>query len=233
MKRVCFWADSYWIDEIHQQLSQTIDKICSDDNRVEFWLNARHDYLTEDAIQIISELKNAFPQKELLITFIADPLRVSEDEITQSGFFKSKGFSSDIFDQIVYAPSFYGKCEQNEKRFVQHNSKILRWIYRTCTDVVAYYYPNLPYQRLHFTRMVLSNNSNLAVHHLYDNYTYRQINELIRQLPPRRKYVIESLNCGKTYRALADEFGVSYNRVQQMAADAERKIKWAWWDSHH
>ena len=74
MKRVCFWADSYWIDEIHQQLSQTIDKICSDDNRVEFWLNARHDYLTEDAIQIISELKNAFPQKELLITFIADPL---------------------------------------------------------------------------------------------------------------------------------------------------------------
>ena len=45
--------------------------------------------------------------------------------------------------------------------------------------------------------------------------------------------MIESLNCGKTYRALADEFGVSYNRVQQMAADAERKIKWAWWDSQH
>ena len=92
MKRVCCWADSYWVDEIHQQLSQTIDKICSADNRIEFWFYACHDYLTEDAVQIISELKNAFPQKELLITFIADPLRDGKDEITQSGFFKSKGF---------------------------------------------------------------------------------------------------------------------------------------------
>ena len=112
-------------------------------------------------------------------------------------------------------------------------------MYRSCTDIVAYYYPNLPHERLHFTRMVLSHtfslahNSNLTVHHLYDEYTYQQIDELIKQLPPRKKYVIESLNCGKTYRELADEFGVSYSRVQQMAADAERKIKWAWWDSHH
>lgn len=233
MKRVCFWADSYWIDEIHQQLSQTIDKICSDDNRVEFWLNACHDYLTEDAIQIISKLKNAFPQKELLITFIADPLQVAEVEITQSVLFKSKGFLPDIFDQIVYAPLFYGKCEQCERRFIQHHNKILRWMYRSCTDIVAYYYPNLPHERLHFTRMVLSHNSNLTVHHLYDEYTYQQIDELIKQLPPRKKYVIESLNCGKTYREIADEFGVTYNRVQQMSIDAERKIKWAWRDSLH
>ena len=233
MRRVCFWADLYWAEGIHEQLYETITEICSADDHVEFWMYACNDYLTEDAVRIISELKNTFPKKALLITFVADPLQVSEDDISQSNFLAFRGFLSDTFDQIVYAPLFLGKCEQLEKRFIQHHNKILRWMYRSCTDIVAYYYPNLPHERLHFTRMVLSHNSNLTVHHLYDKYTYNHIGELIEQLPPRRKYVIESLNCGKTYRALADEFGVSYNRVQQMAADAERKIKWAWWDSQH
>ena len=60
MRRVCFWADLYWAEGIHEQLYETITEICSADDHVEFWMYACNDYLTEDAVRIISELKNTF-----------------------------------------------------------------------------------------------------------------------------------------------------------------------------
>ena len=100
-------------------------------------------------------------------------------------------------------------------------------MYHQCTDVIAYYYTNLPCTRLHFNRTILSANPELIIHHLFFDGTYSQIEALTKELQTQKKYVIDSLKSGKTSRQIADELGVSYVRVQQIATKAETEIRWA------
>ncbi len=106
-----------------------------------------------------------------------------------------------------------------------HSFRIDRWLYCQCSDMIAYYYDNLPDTALRFAKSAVSGKSRLTVHHLYLSDTKDRIDSLIKQLPERERAAIMALNDGQTYREIAAEYGVSYNRAQQYVNKAGIRIR--------
>lgn len=226
MKKICFLADRFlWEDGIKNLLYQELYKIAEEDNTVDFCFHGCHEVFAKEAVACILELKKCFPESKLSIVAIADPLKDREEELDKEGMLRRDEFPKDCVDRIEYAPLFDGKCEKYSNRFVQHFYKINRWLYQQCDDLIAYYYDNLPNTTLRFAKSAVSGKSRLTMRHLYLPDTKDWIDILIEQLPERERAAVLALNTGKTYREIAAEYGVSYNRAQQYVSKADVRIR--------
>ena len=165
------------------------------------------------------------PEKHLSIIAIIDPLRWGEDKFNEEIPFRHDQFPRGSVDRIDFAPAFDGKCDKDERRFIQHFYKIDRWLYHQCDDMIAYYYDNLPNITQRTARTATSGNSRPALHHLYLPKTKDRIDILIEQLPERERNAVLAINSGTTYRQLAEQLGVSYNRAQQLVNRGELQIR--------
>ena len=212
MKKVCFVADRFfWEEEMGDLLYQEINKISNEDRVVEFYFHTCHGIFSQKAVACIQKLRRERPEKHLSIIAIIDPLRWGEDKFNEEIPFRHDQFPRGSVDRIDFAPAFDGKCEKDERRFIQHFYKIDRWLYHQCDDMIAYYYDNLP---------------NIpALHHLYLPKTKDRIDILIEQLPERERNAVLAINSGTTYRQLAEQLGVSYNRAQQLVNRGELQIR--------
>ena len=221
MKKVCFVADRFfWEEEMGDLLYQEINKISNEDRVVEFYFHTCHEIFAQKAVACIQKLRRERPEKHLSIIAIIDPLRWGE-EIP----FRHDQFPRGSVDRIDFAPAFDGKCEKDERRFIQHFYKIDRWLYHQCDDMIAYYYDNLPNITQRTARTATSGNSRPALHHLYLPKTKDRIDILIEQLPERERNAVLAINSGTTYRQLAEQLGVSYNRAQQLVNRGELQIR--------
>ena len=176
-------------------------------------------------ISTFSQRSQNRPEKHLSIIAIIDPLRWGEDKFNEEIPFRHDQFPRGSVDRIDFAPAFDGKCEKDERRFIQHFYKIDRWLYHQCDDMIAYYYDNLPNITQRTARTATSGNSRPALHHLYLPKTKDRIDILIEQLPERERNAVLAINSGTTYRQLAEQLGVSYNRAQQLVNRGELQIR--------
>lgn len=226
MKKICFLADRFlWEDGIKNLLYQELYKVAEEDNTVDFCFHGCHEVFAKEAVACILELKKCFPESNLSIVAIADPLKDLEGELDKKGLLRRDEFPKDCVDRIEYAPLIDGKCEKYNNRFIQHFYKINRWLYQQCDDMIAYYYDNLPNTTLRFAKSAVSGKPHLTMHHLYLPDTKDRIDILIEQLPEREREAVLALNMGKTYREIAAEYGVSYNRAQQYVSKADMRIR--------
>ena len=226
MKKVCFVADRFfWEEEMNNLLYQEINKISDEDRYIEFCFHTCHEVFTQKAVACIQKLRRERPEKHLSIVAIIDPLRWGEDEFNEEILFRHDQFPRGSVDRIDFAPAFDGKCEKDERRFIQHFYKIDRWLYHQCDDMIAYYYDNLPNITQRTARTATSGNSRPALHHLYLPKTKDRIDILIEQLPERERNAVLAINSGTTYRQLAEQLGVSYNRAQQLVNRGELQIR--------
>ena len=226
MKKVCFVADRFfWEEEMDDLLYQEINKISNEDHIIEFYFHTCHEVFTQRAVGCIQKLKEERPEKQLSIVAVIDPLKWGEAAYNEEILFRYDQFPRGSVDRIDLAPAFNGKCEKNERRFIQHFYKINRWLYHQCDDMIAYYYDNLPNITLRTTRSATTGKSRPALHHLYLPKTKDRIDILIEQLPERERNAVLALNSGTTYRQLAEQLGVSYNRAQQLTNRGELQIR--------
>lgn len=226
MKKVCFVADRFfWEEEMDDLLYQEINKISNEDHIIEFYFHTCHEVFTQRAVGCIQELKEERPEKQLSIVAVIDPLKWGEAAYNEEILFRYDQFPRGSVDRIDLAPAFNGKCEKNERRFIQHFYKINRWLYHQCDDMIAYYYDNLPNITLRTTRSATTGKSRPALHHLYLPKTKDRIDILIEQLPERERNAVLAINSGTTYRQLAEQLGVSYNRAQQLTNRGELQIR--------
>lgn len=226
MKKICFLADRFfWEKDMKELLYQEISNIIEKNKEVEFWFHSCHEKFSQEAIACILELRKEQAIKGLSIIAVVDPLKLESDERDLNELLRIDDFPKDSVDRIEYAPLFDGKCEKYDNRFVQHFYKIDRWLYRQCNDMIAYYYDNLPSTTLRFAKSAVSGKSHLTLHHLYLPDTKDRINILIEQLPERERDAVLALNSGKTYKDVAAEHGVSYNRAQQYVNKANVRIR--------
>lgn len=226
MKKVCFVADRFfWEEEIGDLLYQEINKISNEDHIIEFYFHTCHEVFTQRAVGCIQKLKEERPEKQLSIVAVIDPLKWGEAAYNEEILFRYDQFPRGSVDRIDLAPAFNGKCEKNERRFIQHFYKINRWLYHQCDDMIAYYYDNLPNITLRTTRSATTGKSRPALHHLYLPKTKDRIDILIEQLPERERNAVLAINSGTTYRQLAEQLGVSYNRAQQLTNRGELQIR--------
>lgn len=226
MKKVCFVADRFfWEEEMDDLLYQEINKISNEDHIIEFYFHTCHEVFTQRAVGCIQKLKEERPEKQLSIVAVIDPLKWGEAAYNEEFLFRYDQFPRGSVDRIDLAPAFNGKCEKNERRFIQHFYKINRWLYHQCDDMIAYYYDNLPNITLRTTRSATTGKSRPALHHLYLPKTKDRIDILIEQLPERERNAVLAINSGTTYRQLAGQLGVSYNRAQQLTNRGELQIR--------
>lgn len=226
MKKVCFVADRFfWEEEMDDLLYQEINKISNEDHIIEFYFHTCHEVFTQRAVGCIQKLKEERPEKQLSIVAVIDPLKWGEAAYNEEILFRYDQFPRGSVDRIDLAPAFNGKCEKNERRFIQHFYKINRWLYHQCDDMIAYYYDNLPNITLRTTRSATTGKSRPALHHLYLPKTKDRIDILIEQLPERERNALLAINSGTTYRQLAEQLGVSYNRAQQLTNRGELQIR--------
>lgn len=226
MKKVCFVADRFfWEEEMDDLLYQEINKISNEDHIIEFYFHTCHEVFTQRAVGCIQKLKEERPEKQLSIVAVIDPLKWGEAAYNEEILFRYDQFPRGSVDRIDLAPAFNGKCEKNERRFIQHLYKINRWLYHQCDDMIAYYYDNLPNITLRTTRSATTGKSRPALHHLYLPKTKDRIDILIEQLPERERNAVLAINSGTTYRQLAEQLGVSYNRAQQLTNRGELQIR--------
>ena len=226
MKKVCFVADRFfWEEEMDDLLYQEINKISNEDHIIEFYFHTCHEVFTQRAVGSIKKLKEERPEKQLSIVAVIDPLKWGEAAYNEEILFRYDQFPRGSVDRIDLAPAFDGKCEKNERRFIQHFYKINRWLYHQCDDMIAYYYDNLPNITLRTTRSATTGKSRPALHHLYLPKTKDRIDILIEQLPERERNAVLAINSGTTYRQLAEQLGVSYNRAQQLTNRGELQIR--------
>lgn len=226
MKKVCFVADRFfWEEEMDDLLYQEINKISNEDHIIEFYFHTCHEVFTQRAVGCIQKLKEERPEKQLSIVAVIDPLKWGEAAYNEEILFRYDQFPRGSVDRINLAPAFNGKCEKNERRFIQHFYKINRWLYHQCDDMIAYYYDNLPNITLRTTRSATTGKSRPALHHLYLPKTKDRIDILIEQLPERERNAVLAINSGTTYRQLAEQLGVSYNRAQQLTNRGELQIR--------
>ena len=226
MKKVCFVADRFfWEEEMGDLLYQEINKISNEDRIVEFYFHTCHGIFSQKAVACIQKLRRERPEKHLSIIAIIDPLRWGEDKFNEEIPFRHDQFPRGSVDRIDFAPAFDGKCEKDERRFIQHFYKIDRWLYHQCDDMIAYYYDNLPNITQRTARTATSGNSRPALHHLYLPKTKDRIDILIEQLPERERNAVLAINSGTTYRQLAEQLGVSYNRAQQLVNRGDLQIR--------
>lgn len=226
MKKVCFVADRFfWEEEMDDLLYQEINKISNEDHIIEFYFHTCHEVFTQRAVGCIQKLKEERPEKQLSIVAVIDPLKWGEAAYNEEILFRYDQFPRGSVDRIDLTPAFNGKCEKNERRFIQHFYKINRWLYHQCDDMIAYYYDNLPNITLRTTRSATTGKSRPALHHLYLPKTKDRIDILIEQLPERERNAVLAINSGTTYRQLAEQLGVSYNRAQQLTNRGELQIR--------
>ena len=226
MKKVCFVADRFfWEEEMDDLLYQEINKISNEDHIIEFYFHTCHEVFTQRAVGCIQKLKEERPEKQLSIVAVIDPLKWGEVAYNEEILFRYDQFPRGSVDRIDLAPAFDGKCEKNERRFIQHFYKINRWLYHQCDDMIAYYYDNLPNITLRTTRSATTGKSRPALHHLYLPKTKDRIDILIEQLPERERNAVLAINSGTTYRQLAEQLGVSYRRAQQLTNRGELQIR--------
>lgn len=226
MKKVCFVADRFfWEEEMDDLLYQEINKISNEDHIIEFYFHTCHEVFTQRAVGCIQKLKEERPEKQLSIVAVIDPLKWGEAAYNEEILFRYDQFPRGSVDRIDLAPAFNGKCEKNERRFIQHFYKINRWLYHQCDDMIAYYYDNLSNITLRTTRSATTGKSRPALHHLYLPKTKDRIDILIEQLPERERNAVLAINSGTTYRQLAEQLGVSYNRAQQLTNRGELQIR--------
>ena len=226
MKKVCFVADRFfWEEEMDDLLYQEINKISNEDHIIEFYFHTCHEVFTQRAVGCIQKLKEERPEKQLSIVAVIDPLKWGEAAYNEEILFRYDQFPRGSVDRIDLAPAFNGKCEKNERRFIQHFYKINRWLYHQCDDMIAYYYDNLPNITQRTARSATTGKSRPALHHLYLPKTKDRIDILIEQLPERERNAVLAINSGTTYRQLAEQLGVSYNRAQQLTNRGELQIR--------
>lgn len=226
MKKVCFVADRFfWEEEMDDLLYQEINKISNEDHIIEFYFHTCHEVFTQRAVGCIQKLKEERPEKQLSIVAVIDPLKWGEAAYNEEILFRYDQFPRGSVDRIDLALAFDGKCEKNERRFIQHFYKINRWLYHQCDDMIAYYYDNLPNITLRTTRSATTGKSRPALHHLYLPKTKDRIDILIEQLPERERNAVLAINSGTTYRQLAEQLGVSYNRAQQLTNRGDLQIR--------
>lgn len=225
MKKICFIEDSFlWEKEITTALYNTCSQILQEDDTFDFLFHTCHELFSQQAIRIILQLKKEYPNKQLAIVAIIDPLQLDENQIEIKNLLSINGFTENIVDRMEFAPSIIGKCENHKNQFIQHVHKINRWVYSQCDHILAYYYENLPTNTYRFLSYASSHNPSLIVHHLYLPDTKYRIDKMIETLPKNEQFAIVARNKGKTYRFIAKELCVSYSRAQNLTRLAVVKI---------
>jgi len=221
--RVCFLSIFSAMDDFSiQTLKNEIVRLAESDSQLEFWFTTCFESGEKALIQIIQETKALYPESQIDIVSIIDPIKY--EKFTWEDFDEIRiGFPKGSVTKIEYAPRIEGKTEQIPNRFVEHYRKIERWIAEQCDIVFAFHYEGIPdYINNEVKR--LKKKKTPKVISIYNPDVSKRINDYIDALEGREGIIAQGIRDGRTYKSLSNELGISINRVQQVSHKAIRQM---------
>lgn len=223
MIKVCFLSISFPLtNEVIRSLRAELIRLAEADTHLEFWFSGCHDRFVEKAVKFILEIRDVLSRSQIDIVAVTDPLYNEKWNITEYNEVKD-GFPRGAVTRVVYAPRIEGKSEQYENRFVEHSRKVSRWYMEQCDILLAYHYDNIPHS-VNTEIKRLKKREKPEIVSIYDPDFYQSIDTYIASMEDRDGLVLQRLRDGSTYKSLADELGITVNRVQQIASRATRKV---------
>lgn len=223
MIKVCFLSIAFPMNkEVINRLRGEMIRIAEMDKHLEFWFFGCHDSFPKKAVQFIQELRDVLSSNQIDIVAVSDPIHNEKWNITDYDEVKN-GFPKGAVTRVEEAPRIEGKSEQYENRFVEHSRKVSRWYMEQCDIILAYHYDNIPHS-VNTEIKRLKKRGKPEIISIYDPNFYQSIDAYIASMEDRDGLILQRLRDGSTYKTLADELGITVNRVQQIASRATRNV---------
>ncbi len=223
MIKICFLSIAFPMNkEVINQLRVEMIRLAEADKHLEFWFSGCHERFLEKAVQFILEIRDVLSSSQIDIVAVSDPLYNEKWNVDEYDEVKN-GFPRGAVTRVEYAPRIEGKSEQYENRFVEHSKKVHRWYMEQCDVVLAYHYDNVPHS-VNTEIKRLKKREKPEVISIYDPEFYERIDTYIASMEDRDGLILQRLRDGSTYKTLADELGITVNRVQQIANRATRNV---------
>lgn len=223
MIKVCFLSIAFPMNkEVINRLRAEMIRIAEMDKHLEFWFFGCHDSFPKKAVQFIQELRDVLSSNQIDIVAVSDPIHNEKWNITDYDEVKN-GFPKGAVTRVEEAPRIEGKSEQYENRFVEHSRKVSRWYMEQCDIILAYHYDNIPHS-VNTEIKRLKKRGKPEIISIYDPNFYQSIDAYIASMEDRDGLILQRLRDGDTYKILADELGITVNRVQQIASRATRNV---------
>lgn len=210
-----------FVDQVSRDLlHQTLQQLINEHDQLEFWFVACRTDFDAIAIQIIMDLRKQYPDKQIDIVAVTDPLRYSYTNVEEFPE-EDYRFPFHSITKLQAAPLIQGKCEQYQDRYLTHLNKIEKWIIDQCDIILAFYYEDIPspltfeMQRLKKEKMVIP---------VFNPDIAKELLIQMDQLDERPRSILLNLKEGRTYTSIAKELNVSVSRVRQQAYASIRSI---------
>jgi len=221
--KVCFLSIAFPMNkEVIHRLRTEMIRLAEKDKHLEFWFSGCHDSFPKKAVQFIMELRDVLSASQIDIVAVSDPVYNEKWNVPDYDEAKN-GFPKGAVTRVEEAPRIEGKAEQYENRFVEHSKKVHRWYMEQCDVVLAYHYDNIPHS-VNTEIKRLKKRGKPEIISIYDPDFYQSIDTYIASMEDRDGLILQRLRDGDTYKILADELGITVNRVQQIASRATRNV---------
>lgn len=221
MIKVCFYGMYSVMDSTSaKRMREELIRLLERDSHIELWFTGCHNGYEKTAVEHAKELKTLFPEKQIDVVAVVDLLKSEINALEELYTFRN-GFPYNSVDRIEYAPRIEGKCELIPHRFVEHHRKVFRWIVNQCNVLIAYSYDGVPDPTNTEIKRIRKKGKTEIIP-IYNPDVAEMIDSYIDNLEGRDKTVLQGLKAGRTYKSLAEELGISQNRVQQISHHAIR-----------
>lgn len=224
MHKVCFIEMAYVTGPIvMQRLKDELESLIGQEDQIEFWFTGCNYYFECAALLFILSLKEKYPDKEIDIVAVADPVKM--DNLSKDGFDEEyEGFPPGAVTRVEYAPRIVGKSEANyHKRFIEHSRKIDRWMMEQCDTLIAFRYDNIP-DAVNTEVDRIKKRTAINVITIFDPNVKKFVDDTIDRMEGREGAILRGLREGKTYQNLGEDFGVSLHRIRQISNRVLRHI---------
>lgn len=226
MRRVCFAGVAYIIDQAAKaRLSEVLEQIISEEDRVEFWYAGCYDAFESAALEYILKIKNSYPSCGVEIVAVMDPLKYEHPALEDipKETIEAQGFPQGVVARTEFAPRLEGKSEKYENRFITHSRKVDRWVMDQCDTLLVFNYDTIPGPITNMVRQI-QKKDHMTVIPIFNPDRVKVIEENLLTLSEREQIIIQGLRSGRTFQSLGEELGVTLNRVQQIANRAGRRL---------
>ena len=221
MIKVCFDGMYSGMDSTStKRMRDELILLSKRDPHIELWLAGCHNSYEKTAVEHAKELKTMYPEKRIDVVAVVDPLKYEKHNWEEFNEVRN-GFPYGSIDRIEYAPRIEGKSELLPHRFVEHYRKVFRWIVSQCDVLIAYYYDGVPDPTNTEIKRIRKKGKTEIIP-IYNPEVAELIDSYIDNLEGHDKTVLQGLKAGRTYKSLAEELGISQNRVQQISHHAIR-----------
>lgn len=226
MRRVCFAGVAYIIDQAAKaRLSEVLEQIISEEDRVEFWYAGCYDAFESAALEHILKIKDSYPSCAVEIVAVMDPLKYDHPALGDipKETIEAMGFPYGVVARSEMAPRMEGKAEKYENRFVTHSRKVDCWVMEQCDTLLVFNYDSIPGPITNMVRQIQKKGS-MTVIPIFNPDRLSFIEDNLLTLTEREQLIVRGLRAGRTFQSLGEELGITLNRVQQIANRAGRRL---------